>query len=96
MIQLLGWSHVLSFGLMGLSCGFDFPVFISGGSAFGSGGRFFGSGGRVFGSGGLVFLEHVDHLLSLFGSSLPFLPSFCHGRPQWSGLVASYCVSHSV
>ena len=49
-----------------------------------------------FGSGGLVFLEHVDHLLSLFGSSLPFLPSFCHGRPQWSGLVASYCVSHSV
>ena len=82
MIQLLGWSHGLSFGLMGLSCGFGFPVFISRGS--------------VFGSGGLVFLEHVDHLLSLFGSSLPFLPSFCHGRPQWSGLVASYCVSHSV
>ena len=82
MIQLLGFSHGLSFGLMGLSCGFGFPVFIS--------------GGRFFGSGGLVFLEHVDHLLSLFGSSLPFLPSFCHGRPQWSGLVASYCVSHSV
>ena len=54
MIQLLGWSHGLSFGLMGLSCGFGFPVFISGGSVFGSGGRFFGSGG-------LVFLEHVDH-----------------------------------
>ena len=89
MIQLIGRSHGLSFGLMGLSCGFGFPVFISGGSVFRSGGRFFGSGG-------LVFLEHVDHLLSLFGSSLPFLPSFCHGRPQWSGLVASYCVSHSV
>ena len=89
MNQLFGWSHGLSFGLMGLSCGFVFPVFISGRSVFRSGGRFFGSGG-------LFFLEHVDHLLSLFGSSLPFLPSFCHGRPQWSGLVASYCVSHSV
>ena len=48
MIQLLGWSHGLSFVLMRLSCGFGFPVFISGGSVFGSGGRFFGSGGLVF------------------------------------------------